>query len=279
MHDQTRRDVNLGDLSTVDAAGRGVGEPRVGADTLDITRTGQRPVASLLPGPVAPPSLPPLFVAVLGLGGLGLLLVGVVVFLVLQQRELGRGLAVLEATARDSVATLETQVASANTTLKSSDSQTQKSLDLIAADIGRLHDNLARLSRQLEQETRTRAGLEGELKTIATELRKADQTGAQADAQLDTRLKAAAESIDQLAARQATQAEGLARLARNTGDAAQLRSEVAGLGAAIRDLQDDHDKRLKATEQAVSSSDAFRRQVNATVDRLNQQVAELYQRR
>ncbi len=276
MHDQTRRDVNLGDLSTVDAAGRGVGEPRVGADTLDITRTGQRPVASLLPGPVAPPSLPPLFVAVLGLGGL--LLVGVVVFLVLQQRELGRGLAVLEATARDSVATLETQVASANTTLKSSDSQTQKSLDLIAADIGRLHDNLARMSRQLEQEARTRAGLEGELKTIATELRKADQTGAQADAQLDTRLKAAAESIDQLAARQATQAESLARLARS-GDAAQLRSEVAALKAAVRDLQDDHDKRLKATEQAVSSSDAFRRQVNATIDRLNQQVAELYQRR
>lgn len=278
MIDQTRRDVNLGDLSTVDAAGRGAGEPRVGADTLDVTRTGQRPVVPPGSGPAAPPRRPPLFVAVLVLGGLGLLLVGVVIFLVLQQRELGRGLAVLEATARDSVATLETRVASTNTTLKSSDSQTQKSLDLIAADIGRLNDNLARLSRQLEQETRTRAGLEGELRSIATELRKADQTGIQTDAQLDTRLKAAAESVDQLAARQATQAEGLARLARN-GDAAQLRSEVAALGATVRDLQDDHDKRLKATEQAVGSSDAFRRQVNATIDRLNQQVAELYQRR
>lgn len=278
MIDQTRRDVNLGDLSTVDAAGRGAGEPRVGADTLDVTRTGQRPVVPPGSGPAAPPRRPPLFVAVLVLGGLGLLLVGVVIFLVLQQRELGRGLAVLEATARDSVATLETRVASTNTTLKSSDSQTQKSLDLIAADIGRLNDNLARLSRQLEQETRTRAGLEGELRSIATELRKADQTGIQTDAQLDTRLKAAAERVDQLAARQATQAEGLARLARN-GDAAQLRSEVAALGATVRDLQDDHDKRLKATEQAVGSSDAFRRQVNATIDRLNQQVAELYQRR
>lgn len=278
MIDQTRRDVNLGDLSTVDAAGRGAGEPRVGADTLDVTRTGQRPVVPPGSGPAAPPRRPPLFVAVLVLGGLGLLLVGVVIFLVLQQRELGRGLAVLEATARDSVATLETRVASTNTTLKSSDSQTQKSLDLIAADIGRLNDNLARLSRQLEQETRTRAGLEGELRSIATELRKADQTGIQTDAQLDTRLKAAAESVDQLAARQATQAEGLAKLARN-GDAAQLRSEVAALGATVRDLQDDHDKRLKATEQAVGSSDAFRRQVNATIDRLNQQVAELYQRR
>lgn len=278
MIDQTRRDVNLGDLSTVDAAGRGAGEPRVGADTLDVTRTGQRPVVPPGSGPAAPPRRPPLFVAVLVLGGLGLLLVGVVIFLVLQQRELGRGLAVLEATARDSVATLETRVASTNTTLKSSDSQTQKSLDLIAADIGRLNDNLARLSRQLEQETRTRAGLEGELRSIATELRKADQTGIQTDAQLDTRLKAAAESVDQLAARQATQAEGLARLARN-GDAAQLRSEVAALGATVRDLQDDHDKRLKATEQAVGSNDAFRRQVNATIDRLNQQVAELYQRR
>ncbi len=278
MIDQTRRDVNLGDLSTVDAAGRGAGEPRVGADTLDVTRTGQRPVVPPGSGPAAPPRRPPLFVTVLALGGLGLLLVGVVIFLVLQQRELGRGLAVLEATARNSVATLETRVASTNTTLKSSDSQTQKSLDLIATDIGRLNDNLARLSRQLEQETRTRAGLEGELRSIATELRKADQTGIQTDAQLDTRLKAAAESVDQLAARQATQAEGLARLARN-GDAAQLRSEVAALGATVRDLQDDHDKRLKATEQAVGSSDAFRRQVNATIDRLNQQVAELYQRR
>lgn len=278
MIDQTRRDVNLGDLSTVDAAGRGAGEPRVGADTLDVTRTGQRPVVPPGSGPAAPPRRPPLFVAVLVLGGLGLLLVGVVIFLVLQQRELGRGLAVLEATARDSVATLETRVASTNTTLKSSDSQTQKSLDLIAADIGRLNDNLARLSRQLEQETRTRAGLEGELRSIATELRKADQTGTQTDAQLDTRLKAAAERVDQLAARQATQAEGLAKLARN-GDAAQLRSEVAALGATVRDLQDDHDKRLKATEQAVGSNDAFRRQVNATIDRLNQQVAELYQRR
>lgn len=278
MIDQTRRDVNLGDLSTVDAAGRGAGEPRVGADTLDVTRTGQRPVVPPGSGPAAPPRRPPLFVAVLVLGGLGLLLVGVVIFLVLQQRELGRGLAVLEATARNSVATLETRVASTNTTLKSSDSQTQKSLDLIAADIGRLNDNLARLSRQLEQETRTRAGLEGELRSIATELRKADQTGIQTDAQLDTRLKAAAERVDQLAARQATQAEGLAKLARN-GDAAQLRSEVAALGATVRDLQDDHDKRLKATEQAVGSNDAFRRQVNATIDRLNQQVAELYQRR
>ncbi|MFZ5698112.1 MAG: hypothetical protein ACOY9J_05240 [Pseudomonadota bacterium] len=278
MIDQTRRDVNLGDLSTIDTAGRGVAEPRVGVDPLDVTRTGQRPVVAPRPGPIAPPRRPPLFVAVLALGGLGLLLVGVVIFLVLQQRELGRGLAVLEVTARNSVATLETRVASTNTTLKSSDSQTQKSLDLIAADIGRLNGNLARLSRQLEQETRTRVGLEGELRSIATELRKADQAGTQTDAQLDTRLKAAAESIDQLAARQATQAEALARLARS-GDAAQLRAEVAVLGTTIRDLRDDHGKRLKATEQAVGSSDAFRRQVNATIDRLNQQVAELYQRR
>ena len=282
MSDKTSRDVRLGDLSAVDAAGRDAGEPRVGsAGPLDPTRT-QRAVhiaadsAPARPSWALPAQRPPL--SVMLLGGCVVLLIGAVVFLSVQQRELGRGLAVLEASARDSVATLETRVASTTTTLKSSDSETQKSLDLIAADIGKLDAGITRLSRQLEQESRTRAVLDAELKSVAAELRKADLAGTQLDAQFDTRMKTLADNIDQLAARQATQADGLAKLARS-GDAAQLRSDVAVLAASVRDMQDEHEKRLKATEQAVSSSDAFRRQVNATIDRLNQQMTELYQRR
>lgn len=275
MVDKTRRDLSLGDLSAVDAPGRDAGEPRVGsAAGVDATRT-QHPLKAVV-APLAASPRPP--VALLVLGATVVLLLGAVIFLVVQQRDLARSLAVLEASARESVETLETRVASTNTTLRSSDSETQKSLDLVAADIGKLDSSLARLSRQAEQEGRARAALDTELRAVAAELRKADQAGDQVDAQLDTRLKALADSIDQLGARQASQADGLAKLARS-GDAAQLRSEVAVLGASVRDMQDEHEKRLKATEQAISSNDAFRRQVNATIDRLNQQVSELYQRK
>lgn len=276
MTDDTRRDIALGDLSVLDTPGAAA-EPQLGTGAIDPTRSGMRPVS---PPPSRPswvaPRRPPLEVLVLG--ALVLLLAGAVVFLVVQQRKLSASLAGLEQSARESVASLETQVASTSTTMRSADSETQKSLNLIAADIGRIDGNIARLSRQLDQEAKARAGLAGELAGTATDLRKLSQASAQGDAQLEARLKTLADSLDQLAARQKTQGDNLARLERS-GEAAQLRSEVAVLGASLREMQDEHERRLKSAEQAIGSTDAFRRQVNATIDRINQQVAELYQRR
>ncbi len=285
MVDKTRRDIYLGDIaSALDQVAADPHEPRVSGDGahVDVTLTGQRSVRAAQAMASSPDDsrsmsrpwlVPGAFAAVI------LAFAGTVIFLVLQLRDLEHALAVLETRSRESVATLENQVVSANTTLKSADGATQRSLNLVAADISRLDAGLVRLTRQFEQGTRELVAADAALKTAVAESRTAGaQADAQMEARLDVRYKALADGLEQLANRQKQLADNLARLERK-GDAAQLRAEVALLGASIREAQDEHDKRLKATEQAIASSDAFRRQVNATIDRLNQQVGELYQRR
>lgn len=285
MVDKTRRDIHLGDFaSAMDQVALDPHEPSLSGDgaRVDVTLTGQQPVRAA-PAMASSPDVarrmsqswlvPGAFAALI------LAFAGTVIFLVLQLRELQHALAVLETRSRESVATLENQVVSANTTLKSADGATQRSLNLVAADISRLDAGLVRLTRQFEQGTRELVAADAALRTAATESRTAGtQANAQLEARLDLRYKALADGLEQMASRQKQLADNLTRLERK-GDVAQLRAEIALLGASIREAQDEHDKRLKATEQAVASSDAFRRQVNATIDRLNQQVSELYQRR
>lgn len=285
MTEDPRRDIRLGDLSALDPASTETSGPGVSAvDDLVITR--QMPAVTLPPEtdtaarpPVAASVAPahPLLVPVLG--ALVLLLLGTVIYLLLTQRELAGSLAVLEAKSRESVATLADKVSSTSTTLRSADSQTQKSLNVVASDIARIEAAIGRLEKALDAQARQQAAATGEVKAaLAADLRQAVQADQQGEAQRDARIKAQADGLDALAARQKVLADNLARLERN-GEAAQLRAEVALLGADLREMREDYDRRLKAGEQATASSDAFRRQVNATIDRLNQQVSELYQRR
>lgn len=274
MNDHTRSDIRLGDLSALDPASTEAPGPRLTSPPPDVTVVAQPPVVAghgHRPPPAAPSRLP---LSTLVLGSLVMLLIGVVIFLVVGQRDLQRSLATLEAKNRESVETLANRVSSTSTTLKSADSETQRSLNLLAADIAKLDAGAVRLGKGIEQQARLQTDAAGELKTVATELRRL----AQVDSQNEARLKSLADTLETLGARQKTLADGLTRLERS-GEAAQLRSEVAMLSESLRDLQTDYDKRLKASEQAQASNDAFRRQVNATIDRLNQQVSELYQRR
>lgn len=287
MTEPTRRDVNLGDLSAVDSTSTGL--PALSA-TADATTTRLPAVAGVdragggkRPPPAAPVGLPPALVARLplllaSLGALVLALLVMVILLLVAQRDLQRALAALQAEANESVASLADRVTSTSTTLKSTDSETQKSLNLLAADIGKVDSAQARLGKTLEQLTRQHGATAAELRALTGEVQRAHQAQTQADSQRDARGKAQAEAQDALAARLKTLADNLARLERS-GDAAQLRAEVAVLGTGVRDLQEQLERRLKASDQATASNDAFRRQVNATIDRLNQQVSELYQRR
>lgn len=269
----SEREIRVGDLSSLHPEG----DPVTGAPADNwpppsaALRQGPKGIAIARAWRNMPELLPVL-------AGLLLVTMGLAVWLWLEQRQLAASLAALEQRARESVALLETQVASTSTTLRSADSETQKSLNLVARDIARIDANIARLSTRLDQENKARAAVDADLKATAADLRKLAQSSAQSDSQLDGRLRTLADSVDQLAARQKAQADGLARLERS-GELAQLRSEVSVLGASLREMQDEHERRLKAAEQAVGSTDAFRRQVNSTIDRLNQQVAELYQRR
>lgn len=286
MTDKTSRDIRLGDLSGIDATG--TQEPSLGAaEMVNPTGAARRRAAPVvadapLPGGTSSTSRAGMSWPLVTLSAFVVLLAGVVVALLLQQRGLSLQLATLQSEARMSVETLENRVASTNTTLKSADSETQQAFNLIAADIGRLDKSLTRIGQALEQEAKVRDALNSDLQVLATDTRKAVQALTQANVQLDTkfdaRAKALADNLDQFNARLKAQADSLARLERSS-DAAQLRSEVAVLGASIRQLQDDHEKRLKSIEQVAGSNDAFRRQVNTTIDRLNQQVSELYQRR
>lgn len=286
MTEDPRRDVHLGDLSSLDPATTETSGPGLSAiDQVAITR--QMPAVNLPPDAAGMSGRPavaaavspahPLLVPVLA--ALVVLLLGTVIYLWLTQRELAASLAVLEAKSRESVATLADRVSSTSTTLLSADSQTQKSLNVLAGDIARLEAAIGRLQKALDTQARQQAAATAETKaTLATELQRVAQADQQAEAQRDARIKSLADGLDTLAARQKALADNLARLERN-GEAAQLRAEVALLGADLREMRDDYDRRLKAGEQATASSDAFRRQVNATIDRLNQQVSELYQRR
>lgn len=285
MTEDPRRDVRLGDLSALDPASTETSGPGVSAVD-DVVITRQMPAVTLPPetgngarSPVAVSAAPahPLVIPVLG--ALVLLLLGTVIYLLLTQRELAGSLAVLEAKSRESVATLADKVSSTSTTLRSADSQTQKSLNVVASDIAKLEAAIGRLQKALDAQARQQAAATVEAKAaLAADLRQAVQADQQGEAQRDARIKALSDGLDGLAARQKVLADNLARLERN-GEAAQLRAEVALLGADLREMREDYDRRLKAGEQATASSDAFRRQVNATIDRLNQQVSELYQRR
>jgi septal ring factor EnvC (AmiA/AmiB activator) len=299
MTDKTSRDVRLGDLSEIEATT--TNEPRVGEGSVTGTRpareplaTGRRPRVPAHSGDVpvrepreAPVAREPAALPipsssfnwpVLFLGIVVIVLVALVVMLISDQRKLQASLQALQAQSQEQVKTLESRVASTSTTLKSADSETQRSLNVLGGDIASLNKTLGKLAEALEQEVKARLAVDTEVKSLATELRKADQTATQADTLRDARLKAIGENLEQLNTRLKGVSESLARLER-AGDLSQLRSEVAVLGASVRQLEDDFSKRLKSVEQSSGSNDAFRRQVNSTIDRLNQQVTELYQRR
>lgn len=276
MTDNNRDDVALGDLSRIDVTGSD-GPRRRPAVAVADPGAPSRPSPSPLAG--ATGLLPKKQVVLVALVAALLLVCG---WLLVQQQRLASSLAVLEARAQDSVLSLETQVASTATSLKSNDSQTQQSLDVLAADIGKVNGAVGRLSRLVDKQGKDLVAGSSELAALAAEVRALAETSAQSTGQLEVRLearlKAVASLLEQQAARQKALGEAVTRLER-TGDLAQLRSEVAVLGASLRDIQDEHGKRLRAAEQAIASNDAFRRQVNASIDRLVQQVGELSARR
>lgn len=280
MIDETRRDIRLGDISALDPSATAAAGPQVSSTAGVVTTRQPAVTAEVPPGSAARgrPASPRLPVPVIVLVVAVLLLAAAVVHLLLEQRRLQASLAVLEAQSRESVASLADRMASTSTNLKSADSETLKSLNLLASDIAKLDAAAARLSKALEQQGRQHTAVAGELRALGAEVQRSDQAAAQADAQRDGRARTLTEALDALAVRQKSLADTVARLERSS-DATQLRAEVAVLGTSLRELQEQYDRRLKAGEQAVASNDAFRRQVNATIDRLNQQINELYQRR
>lgn len=290
MSDVTRRDVQVGDISAINAHDSTATSPRVGGGT--AVPPGPAPAPTGTGGGKQSAGAPPagrapgidwrVLLLIVFLVVLAAALVFGVFHLYREQVRLAEALAAVEAQQQSSMQVLETQVTSTATTLestlKSSDSETQKSLNLLAADIGRLNDALAKRGQQVDAQGRDLARRGEEIAALGDELKRLGQASTQATAQLDTRLKSLADSLEQQSARQKGLADTLTRLERS-GDAAQLRSELAVLSASLREGQQEHERRLKGTEQAIASNDAFRRQVNATIDRLTQQVSELYQKR
>lgn len=269
MTDKTRSDIRIGDLTALDGD--------------DDVSAGAR-----APRPASPPGGAPVRVAAPGrraagwpvpvLAVVSLLLAGACGWLYSEVQRLSAAQAVLAAKQDESVRALETQVASTTTTLKSSDSQTQQSLNLVAADIRRLDDGLQRLARGLDAQGKAAGKTAADLEALAKSLRATADAQAQAETRLGERLRGVADTLEQQAARQKSLSDAVTRLERS-GEVAQLRSELSVLGASLRESQQDHERRLKSAEQAIASNDAFRRQVNGTLDRLGQQVAELYGRR
>lgn len=276
MPDLTRRDVRVGDLSEINAA--------------DASASPSKAVGAKAPSaPGSAAKAPPptgagrgfdyrLVLAVLLIA----LMTVAVGYLYREQQQLASALAAVEEQQQASMRLLETQVVSTastlENTLKSSDSETQKSLNLLAADLRRINDALGKQSRLVDTQGRDLSRRTDELGALTEEVKKLGQASIQMATQLDARLKTLAESLEQQSGRQKALADALTRLERSS-DAAQLRSELAVVSASLREGQQEHAQRIRATEQAIASNDAFRRQVNATVDRLTQQVSELYQKR
>lgn len=282
MPDLTRRDVRVGDLSEISAADA-TGAPAraaAGAKVPSAPAAGARVPAAGVPLPAGAGRRVDYRVVLLAL--LVVALAMAVGYLYREQQRLAGALAAVEEQQQASMQLLETQVVSTastlENTLKSSDSETQKSLNLLAADLRRINDALGNQSRQADAQGKDLGRRAGELAALGEEVKQLGQASAQAATQLDARLKTLGEAMEQQSGRQKSLADAVTRLERS-GDASQLRSELAVLSASLREGQQEHERRIKATEQAIASNDAFRRQVNATIDRLTQQVSELYQKR
>lgn len=294
MVEQTGHEIRVGDLEGVDAsvgdraepqlAGEGDVDARHPPGRDDVTRVAPPLSARAVGGSVAATGKGRdrrnilLVWLLIGLTAACVALMGLAGMFYSQQKQMAVSIATLEASSAKSVQYLESRVASTNSTLRSADAETQKSFNVVAADIGRLNDGLNRTGQQLEQQRNGLAATAADLKALAADVRRVAQTSEQADADAAARLKALADSLDQLAARQKAQGDVIAQM-QKSGEIVQLRSDVAVLSGSLRELEDAHDRRLKAAEQAIASNDAFRRQVNSAIDRLTQQVSELYQRR
>jgi hypothetical protein len=87
-------------------------------------------------------------------------------------------------------------------------------------------------------------------------------------------LRTLADGLDAVAADVARQGQTLQRVAQDA-DIQRLRGEVSVLGSSLRELIAEHDRRLRAGEQAMASVDAFRRQVNQTLDLHTRQIGTL----
>lgn len=281
MPDLTRRDVRVGDLSEISAADATGASPRVTPDVkVQPPATGAK---ARVPGTPPPAGAGRRFdyrAILLALPVVALVVA--VVYLYREQQHLASALAAVEEQQQASMQLLETQVVSTastlENTLKSSDSETQKSLNLLAADLRRINEALGRQSRQVDAQGKDLGRRVEELGALTEEVKRLGQASTQAATQLDARLKMLGETLEQQSGRQKSLADAVTRLERS-GDVSQLRSELAVLSASLREGQQEHERRIKATEQAIASNDAFRRQVNATIDRLTQQVSELYQKR
>lgn len=264
MTDSKRGDVRIGDLSAVDASESRVDRVRVKTGGTSAPRNDAgSPARAESPSGSGLKGIPLLVWVLVALFGA---LAAFALHLYFEQQRLQEAIAALDSSQQQAAARLETKVASTTTTLRSNDAETEKSLNLLADDIRRLDESLGRRGQQVDAARR-------DLDALVDEFRQSLQQASRSTAQAEARLKALSESQEQLAGRLKSVADSLARLEKS-GDVAQMRSELSVLSAALREGQQEHERRLKAAEQAIASNDAFRRQVNATIDRLTQQLAE-----
>lgn len=260
----TGRDVRIGDLDDVKAE-RTRREPR-----LDVDATAVVPAAPAAPRRAAAAAGNGRDLRVWALVALVVILLAAVVVLQVRQSAMQRAVAALETRAAASVETLETQVSATRETLATTDDAVRAELDRLGAQSRQLRDEQAKLQALLGQQGR---GLEAQGKA-ATKLA-ADLAGlAKADAAMDARLKTLADGLDALAADVGRQGQTLQQVAQDA-DIQRLRGEVSVLSSSLRELIAEHDRRLRAGEQAMASVDAFRRQVNQTLDLHTRQIGSL----
>jgi chromosome segregation ATPase len=259
------RDVRIGDLQGVEAE-RTRREPR-----LDVDATAVVPRGGMAAGTrPAAPAAGRRDLRVWALGALVVLLLVAVIVLQVRQSAMQRVVVALEARAAASVETLETQVSATRATLATTDDAVRSELDGLAAQIKRLREDQAKLQAQL---ARQGSALEAHDKA-ATKLAADLAALGKADAAVDARLRTLADGLDAVAADVARQGQTLQRVAQDA-DIQRLRGEVSVLGSSLRELIAEHDRRLRAGEQAMASVDAFRRQVNQTLDLHTRQIGTL----
>ncbi len=286
MHNDTRRDIRVGDLDSLDPSFTATRGPGV-SDTAHVGQTQTFPAVSAgksgggtdenkrpQTSRTAMSSrwvIPALVLTVL-------LLLGACGYLLYTQQQLATTLAALDARAQASVDSLASEVNTTSTTMQDTDDQVQRTLKVLTAQIKKLEQSLGALEKASDAGARQQAATDTGLKALNAELDRIGKTQLQTDAQQDARTKALSDTLDVQMAKQKNLSDALARLERNN-DVAALRNDLNLLAADLREARSDYDRRLRAGEQATASNDAFRRQVNATLERINQQISELYQRR
>lgn len=287
MRDDTRRDIRLGDLDSLEPGVTASREPGLSA-TEHLASSRHVPLIAMGPaateadtgGLRAPAGTPGPRARVIPAMWLALvLLLGFCGYLLYAQQQLAVTLAALDARSQASVEHLASEVSSTSSSLQDRDDEVRQSLRSLALQARKLEQALAVLEKPVADAARLQAANQAETKMLGAEMDRVGKARQQADARQEARLKALDDGLDAQAARQKALADSVARLERGSTELARLRNELSLLGAELHEAREEHDRRLRASEQATASNDTFRRQINATLDRLNQQVSELYQRR